>query len=155
MVDTVLDDALRKVHDAAKLGGAGSVQALNRAVAELVERPTPAYIAPLLLLLDDEADYDEAMFSLVHAAEAFDDADYAPKLLEALPAMRSKAPKWASIVLMRALNSSPTRDMLVRAARDATRPTKQAILWLCERINERSASFLDRTTAITVVAQSA
>jgi hypothetical protein len=45
--------------------------------------------------------------------------------------------------------------MLVRAVRDASRPIKEAILWLCERINERSASFLDRTAAVAVAAQSA
>ena len=154
MVDTDLDVVLRKVQDAARLGGAGSVRALDHAVAELVARPTPAYIVALLLLLDDDADYDEAMFTLIHAAEAFDDADYIPKLLEALPAMRAKAPRWASTVLMRALNSTPTREQLVRAVRDASRPTKDAILWLCERINERSASLLDRTSSVSVAAQS-
>ena len=155
MVDTTLDTALRKVRAAAKLSGDGSVQALDVALAELAEHPTPSYIAPLLLLLNDAADYDEAMFSLVHTAEAFDDAEYTSRLLEALPAMRAKSPKWASTVLMRAMNRPPTHTALVHAVREASPPTKDAVLWLCERINQRSPTFLDRTTAVAVAAQTA
>lgn len=154
MVSTEFDVALRKVRSAVTQSGPNAVRELDKALAELVSRPTPAYIVPLLLLLDDEAAHDEAMFSLIHAAEAFDDAEYVPELLEALPTLRSNAPKWASIVLTRTLNSGPTRELLVRVVREASQQSKEAILWLCQRIDERSSSFRDRTAAVAVAAQS-
>ena len=154
MVSTEFDVALRKVRSAAMRSSPDTVRELDRAVAELASRPTPAYIVPLLLLLDDEAAHDEAMFSLIHAAEAFDDGDYVPELLEALPTLRGKAPKWASIVLTRTLNSPPTRESLVRAVRGASQESKEAILWLCQRIDERSSSFRGRTAALAMAAQS-
>jgi hypothetical protein len=150
-----VDATIREVRSAAAMRGAGAVQALDRALADLVARPTAAYIGPLLLLLDDEADYDEAMFSLIHVAEAFTDAEYVAGLLQVLSDMRARAPKWASIVLMRVLNSASARTALVRKLREADSPTKQASLWLCERINERSPTFLAQTTAVMLAAQTA
>ncbi len=95
----------------------------------------------MLGMLDDTADADEGMFSLIHAAEVFDDSVYVEHMLVVLPSLKNKAPKWASIILMRAINSQTTRDALVKAVRVAGPEVKQAVIWLCEKlINAVSSS---------------
>jgi hypothetical protein len=145
--------ALENLKAAAQLKGPGAVQSRDQALTEVTVHDTPAYIGPLLLLLEDATDDDESMFSLIHAAEAFDDQVYVRELLGILPNFRASAPRWATIVLMRALNSDATRDALVRGVRDAPVPVKLAMLWLCEKINEQGATFIRKTLPVLIAAK--
>lgn len=63
---------------------------------------------------------------------------YVRELLVVPPGLRAAAPRWASIVLMRTLNSDGMRGELVRALRGADADIKQAAKWLCEKVNEGS-----------------
>ena len=148
-----LADALTELRLAAKLTGEGSVQAIDAALVEVTKFSSAESIGPLLLMLDDGATYDEGMFSLIHAAEAFEDAVYVRELLAALPELRAAAPRWASIVLMRALNNDGTRGELVRALRGADAGIKQAAKWLCAKVNERSPKFMSKTLPVLVAAE--
>lgn len=143
---------LEALQAAAKANGEGSVQALEAALVRVTSLQEVASIGPLLLLLDDHAEYDAAMFSLIHAAEMFNDAVYVPALLGVLPELRSSAPRWASIVLMRVLNSDASRAALVNKLRVASSSTKEAAKWLCEKINERSPAFLSKTLPVLLAA---
>lgn len=148
-----LADALAELRLAAKLTVEGSVQAIDAALVQVTQFGSPESIGPLLLMLDDGATYDEGMFSLIHAAEAFEDAVYVHELLAVLPELRAASPRWASIVLMRALNNDGTRGELVRALRNADAAIKQAAKWLCEKVNERSPKFMSKTLPVLVAAE--
>lgn len=143
-----LADALDKLRLAVQMPGEGSAQAIDTALAQVTQHNSPQSISPLLLMLNDRATYDEGMFSLIHAAEAFEDRVYVHEFLGALPEMRVAAPRWASIVLIRALNNDGTRADLVRALRDAKPAVKQAVKWLCDKVNERSPDFMSKTLPV-------
>lgn len=130
-----------------------TVAELDSAVAKVAEHRDSASIGPLLLLLDDSATYDEVMFSLIHAAEDFDDTIYVKAVLNVIADISVSAPKWASIVLMRILNSASTKSALVSALRSSGTEEKLAIRTLCEAINQRSAEFLAKTTPLLLAAQ--
>ncbi|WP_312687380.1 Imm30 family immunity protein [Brevundimonas nasdae] len=106
----------------------------------------------LLASLSDKAEYDEGMFSIIHAAESVDDTPYVSALLAAFPALSASSPRWASIVLMRVLNSSQAQHELVRQLRDASAPIKESVRAMCERINEVSPEFLSKTVPVTLAA---
>jgi len=106
----------------------------------------------LLSLLSDSAKHDEGMFSLIHAAESFDDGTYVRALLSVFPNLVSSAPRWASIVLMRVLNSGSARSEMVRQLRDVSLSVKASVREMCERINEVSPQFLSKTVPVTVAA---
>lgn len=106
----------------------------------------------LLASLSDEAEYDEGMFSIIHAAESVDDTLYVSALLAAFPALSASSPRWASIVLMRVLNSNQAQHELVRQLRDASAPIKESVRVMCERINEVSPNFLSKTLPVTLAA---
>lgn len=131
----------------------GGVRMLDETIATLMRQPDPRCIEPLLLALDDHVKQDEGMFSIIHAAESFDDDRYIEALLVVLPKLREKAPKWASIVLMRVLNNAQTMLVLTRKLRVAETRVKEAVEWLCERINERSPSFVKKTLPVLLAAK--
>ena len=147
-----LKDALQGLRMAAQMSGDEATLALDAALGVVTAHRNAASIGPILMMLNDEAEHDEGMFSLIHAAEAFDDAQYVSQLLEVLPELQMSAPRWASIVLTRVLNSEPARDTLVRALRESSPEVKQAAKWLCERINERSSTFTSKTMPVLLAA---
>tara|TARA_R110002126_G_scaffold10236_36_gene46146 strand:- start:3547 stop:4002 length:456 start_codon:yes stop_codon:yes gene_type:complete len=109
----------------------------------------------LLALLSDKAEYDEGMFSIIHAVESLDETpygSYVSALLSVFPTLSASSPRWASIVLMRVMNSDASRHELVRQLRNAPAPTKESVRIMCERINEVSPEFLNRTVPVTIAA---
>ncbi len=69
------------------------MQAIDAALAEVTKFSSAESIRPLLLMLDDGASDDEGMFSLIHAAEAFEVAMYVRELLAVLPWLCAAAPR--------------------------------------------------------------
>ncbi|MDR6609081.1 Imm30 family immunity protein [Pseudomonas synxantha] len=111
--------------------------------------------ADLLSMLSDKAEYDEGMFTLVHAAESLDVAPYASyvsALLSVFPALFTSSPRWASIILMRLMNGDASRQELVRQLRTAPAPVKESVRVMCVRINEVSPEFLSKTVPVTLAA---
>ena len=109
----------------------------------------------LLALLSDKAEYDEGMFSIIHAVESLDETpygSYVSALLSVFPTLSASSPRWASIGLMRVMNSDASRHELVRQLRNAPAPTKESVRIMCERINEVSPEFLNRTVPVTIAA---
>jgi hypothetical protein len=125
---------------------------IDTAVNELLANSNERLPSDLLSLLSDRAKYDEGMFSLVHAAESYDDSAYVHALLSVFPHLVSSAPRWASIVLMRVLNSESARSEIVRQLRDAPMSIKEAVRDMCGRINEVSPQFLSKTIPVTLAA---
>jgi hypothetical protein len=125
---------------------------IDVAVSELMADTNERLPSDLLSLLSDNAEYDEGMFSLIHAAESYDDNAYVRALLSVFPHLVSSAPRWASIVLMRVLNASATQAEMVRQLRDAPASVKGAVRDVCGRINEVSPQFLSKTVPVTLAA---
>jgi hypothetical protein len=111
----------------------------------------------LLALLSDKAEYDEGMFSIIHAAESLEQTPYATyvsAMLSVFPMLLASSPRWGSIVLMRVMNSDETRHELVRQLREASSSIKESVRVMCERINGVSPEFLSKTVPVTLAATS-
>lgn len=145
----MLEDDLSRLRRVVTHGG--SAMDVDAALAPLASAHSPSSIKPLLLMLNDESD-DEGMWPLVHAAEAFDDETYVESFLAALPALIVASARWASIMMMRSLNSDPTRLQLTRQLRTAPRDVKQSALLLCDRISRVDARFLAKTAIVLAAA---
>lgn len=150
-----LTDTLLKLENAFNDSGEGAVRRIDACIAEVAQLADPASIGPLLSLLDDEAEYDVVMYSLIHAAEHFADPVYVPALLAALPGLLEHSPRWAQVLFTRVLNSEPARLEMVRALREAAAAVKAAALELANSINQQSPEFLAKTMVILVAAQPA
>lgn len=109
--------------------------------------------ADFLSLLRDDAEYHEGMFSLIHAAETADDMTYVGAVLPVFSDIAATAPQWASVVLMRILNSPPTQAELIRQLANAPLSARQAIRTACEDIAQGNPEFLAKTLPVTLAAQ--
>lgn len=136
----VYDNELQALRREIETGGARPSVIDDRVDALLTEGGA-TLAEDLLALLSDKAEYDEGMFSIIHAVESLDKTpygSYVSALLSVFPTLSASSPRWASIVLMRVMNSDASRHELVRQLRDAPAPTKESVRIMCERINEVS-----------------
>lgn len=110
---------------------AGYVQRFDSLLARISALHDPDCIGALLPLLDDDAEHDEAMFSIIHTIEAFDDDIYIREIIKHLPALFAKSPRWAAIIHYRILNSSTTLAVYsdrIRALPEAERAAVRSML---------------------------
>ncbi len=129
----------------------GTAREIDAALMPIASEIDSQAIGPLLLMLNDETE-DDAMWSLVHAAEQFDDVTYVQHFLSVFPALVVGSSRWASILTMRLLNSDASRAELARQARTASAETRKALVLTCEGINGRDARFLAKTTTVLLAA---
>jgi hypothetical protein len=127
----------------------GSAPAIDAAIGPVLAANDASVIGPLLLLLRDDADED-GMWSILHAAESFDDEPYVRDVLRVLPLLNETSGRWSEIVIIRILNSEPTRAHLIRQLGLAPEETKGTLRSVCARLvgtNARLAEGLAEITA--------
>jgi len=147
----MLEDDLARLRSVIAHGG--SARDVDAALEPIVSASDPEAIAPLLLLLNDETE-DEALWPILHTAERFDDVTYVRHFLAVLSGLVVGSSRWASILMMRLLNSDACRAELIRQMQEAPAETRKAATFICNAINGRDARFLARTTGVLVAASS-
>lgn len=125
---------------------------IDRYLSSLLDYASEKLAEDLLPLLSDDAEFQEGMWSILHAAETAPQSAYISATISVFPVLARSAPDWASVVLMRLLNEEDYRTALVRRVRDASALEKQAFRLACERINRASPEFLAKTVALTIAA---
>lgn len=152
MMNQEYKNALENLRDEIANGGARPI-VIDQYLDVIVKYDNKNRTVDLFLLLSDDAEHDEGMFSIIHTAEIADDYNYVLDLLTVFPVIMNKAPRWASIVLMRTLNNEATKHELVNQLRTAPKPIKDAVNDMCERINSISPQFLSKTIPVTIAAK--
>lgn len=132
--------------------GGAKPSVIDSAISSLLSFKDDRMPHDFLSLLSDHAEYDEGMFSLIHAAESVDNRTYVNALLSAFATLAASSPRWASIILMRALNDDPTRHELVGQLRTASPTIKGPIREICLQINLVSPQFLAKTAPVLIAA---
>lgn len=154
MTSYALEQALKILVEVVRADNFGDVQAIDTSLAEVMAFNDPAAIRPLIRLIEDTAQYDEAIFSIIHSIESFDEEVYITEMLKELPYLVQKAPHWASVLFMRILNNDSARECITEQIYFATPEIKVVMSWLVERVNEKSFKFLEKTEAVKVAAKS-
>jgi primosomal protein N' len=112
---------------------AGDPQTL---IDQLEKLATPDLLPELLGALEDEDPYG-ILWSVFYLAESMDDA-YLAALLDALPGLRTRAPRWAETAVVRIWNTHGESDdctgTFLQLAKDAPAQTREAILAVADTI---------------------
>ena len=82
------------------------VAAFEQALAELAQHPSHKYLPDLHLVLDDQCQQPEVMFSLIHFLESFDVKEQLQAFIEVVPRLVVRAAEWTSILHSRILNDA-------------------------------------------------
>jgi hypothetical protein len=108
------------------------VMDFEAALADVMALNNPGCIGPLLELFEDEPPSDHLLFSVVHGIEAF--PDYVPRLVGGTTALLQRAPRWARILYVRALNCEASRSELSSALRGASEEARVSVSQLLDGI---------------------
>jgi hypothetical protein len=110
---------------------------VDTAILNALPMNSPSWIATLLRALVDDATDDAGMFSLIHTAEAFGDDLYIEGFIAVIPDLVRTAPRWASILLMRVINSESAKAYLIKTLLLQSADTVDSVVWLCDAIGRR------------------
>jgi hypothetical protein len=117
------------------------VQRSEKLLGQIAGLHDPSSIGLLLPILDDHAEYDELMFSIIHAIESFDDNVYVREILRDLPEFLAKSPQWATILHMRILNSPQTLAAYGSAIKTLSDREKQAVHDVLNLVRRKNTKF--------------
>lgn len=68
---------------------------------DVVKKNDSNCISELISLFDDEFEYDEIMFSIIHAIESFDDETYTQQIIKSTPNLSTNSPRWYKMIISR------------------------------------------------------
>jgi len=118
-------------------------------LAELMPFLGPDLVAPLLSTLVDDPTGETQVFGIVHVAESITDPQYTAGLLKAMPVLIKRSPRWATILLIRALNSPETLRQLLQLVPDLPHEQRAALLDAAEAVERwRPGKFDEKTNLI-------
>jgi hypothetical protein len=91
------------------LRSADEVARFEQTLAQLAERPDPADLLSLHLILDDACQQPEVMFSLVHFLESFEVQQQVQAFIQVMPELVQRAAEWTAILQAWILNDETAR----------------------------------------------
>ncbi len=117
------------------------VQRVENILGQISSLDDQDCIRLLLPFLDDNAEYDEMIFSIVHTIEQFDDDTYINELLTNISSLFSKSPRWTIILHMRILNSQTALDAYEARIKTLSDQQKPVVLDVLNALRKKNAKF--------------
>ena len=145
-----LDTLIAKLRATHQARGSSFVCDFEEVLADIARLHDPASFAALVPFFEDDAPFEEPMFSIIHTLETFTDTDYVRELLPVTAALWRQAPRWACIIYMRILNSEQARAELIRQLYGAPATVKALLREIMEAVNQRAPQFQERTASVLV-----
>ncbi|MFN4097664.1 MAG: Imm30 family immunity protein [Sphingomonas sp.] len=144
------DGELNELRRVARSGG--SALMIDDALLPVVALDDPKLIPGLLELLSEEGDQD-GMWSILHVAENFAERDYVRGLLDALPTLARTSKEWASVLVIRVLNSGTCRIQLATFLRHSPPITKGVVAGICDAICREDIGFAPKAASVLAAAR--
>ncbi|MEN1783945.1 MAG: Imm30 family immunity protein [Bacteroidota bacterium] len=120
----------------------------EKKLEEIHATQNPAMISKLLDIMDDKFEFDELMFSIIHTVESFDDFTYIQELFISMPDFVLKSPRWASIIVMRIINSSQTLEVFLDTLEILSSKKKEVLKLLLNSMAKRGDEIEKRVTPV-------
>lgn len=105
-------------------------------------------IVPLMILFQDDFDFPEAMFSIVHGIEHTGGEKYEAEMMEGLHKILPKAPEWAITLVTRILNSPISAQSAVENLSKTKQEYKNSWKQVLLQVNEKIPDFIIKTTPL-------
>lgn len=84
-----------------------NIKSFESGLENILKLNDPSCIIFLIELFDDDYEYDEVLFSVLHSIETFDDSNYSKGVIDSL-SMLEGSPFWGNIIVTRILNNGDT-----------------------------------------------
>ena len=129
----------------------GFVTKFENKLEEIYSTDNPAMISKLLDVMDDKFEFDELMFSIIHTIESFDDFTYIQELFISMPDFVLKSPRWASIIVMRIINSSQTLKVFLDSLEILSPKKKEVLKLLLNSMAKRGSEIEKKVNPILTI----
>jgi hypothetical protein len=96
------------------------VARFERTLEKRSQNPDPADLPSLHLILDDDCEQPEVMFSLVHFLESFDVQEQVQAFIQVMPDLVKRAAEWTAILHSRMMNDDVVRSVFEERVRSTT-----------------------------------
>ncbi len=130
---------------------AGYMQRFEDDLGKVAALNDPASIAHLLTFFDDDAAFDEMMFSIVHTIERFDDATYVRAITDHIDSFFSASPRWAIIVHMRILNSPQTFSAYANCVKTLPKDKRDIVRKVIEAVRQKNLKFVSPCNSLLAI----
>jgi len=97
------------------------VALFEQTLEKLAQKPDPADLPSLHLILDDASEQPEVMFSLVHFLESFDVKAQVQAFIQVMPDLVKRAAEWTAILHSRMMNDDVARSAFEEGVRSISR----------------------------------
>ncbi|MCP4216830.1 MAG: hypothetical protein GY765_19420 [bacterium] len=119
----------------------GNPLAFDDVLAKIADLNDPRAITELIPFMDDDCDFHEIIFSIIHLIEHFDTNTYVSKLLGALPHGWKKSPEWMMTLHTRIMNSEDTLKEYIKQVGAGEVLLQNVVMEIVDSIAESSDNF--------------
>ena len=147
----MLADLIETLRHELRSQGDGCVPRCENLLGKIAVLNDSACVAGLLPLLDDDAEHDELMFSLIHTIERFDDATYVRAITDHLGACFAASPRWIVVLHMRMLNSPSTSAAYADCIKALPKNERDIVRTILEAVQKRKPTFMASCDALLAV----
>ncbi len=138
----MLSDLIVKMQEELDAHEKGYVQRFEDYLGQVAALNDPACIAQLLPFFDDDAEYDEMMFSIIHTVEHFGCPTYVKAIVDHLSSFFEKSPDWAITMHMRILNSPVTLAAYADCIKTLPNDKRGVVRKVLEAVRKKNAKFI-------------
>lgn len=119
----------------------GNIPKFEEILGDIAKLKDPNVIRKLVNYLDDDSEYPDIIFEIVHLIEEFDDHTYLQELLPSIPLLTQNSPYWAKVLHYRIMNSPTTLAEYSKISSSLSEDTKQALKKLLVEIKKEDKEF--------------
>ncbi|QFS47686.1 Imm30 family immunity protein [Nostoc sphaeroides] len=121
----------------------------ENALAEIADNPDEQNLSAYHLVLDDQCQQPEVMFSLIHFLESFDIEEQIAAFIKVVPQLMINAPEWTRIIHDRILNDDSACQVYQKLLHSANLNTPHFLYHLLEESIVNKLKIKERLSSIT------
>jgi hypothetical protein len=125
------------------------VATFENALAEIADNPDEQNLSKYHLLLDDQCQQPEVMFSLIHFLESFDVEKQISAFIDVIPQLMINAHEWARIIHNRILNDESACQVYQKKIKSANLNKPHFIYYLLQESIENKLNIKEDLSSIT------
>ncbi|MEH2003388.1 MAG: Imm30 family immunity protein [Nostoc sp.] len=121
----------------------------ENALAEIADNPDEQNLSAYHLVLDDQCQQPEVMFSLIHFLESFDIEEQIAAFIKVVPQLMINAPEWTKIIHDRILNDDSPCQVYQKLLQSANLNTPHFFYHLLEESIVNKLKIKESLSSIT------
>jgi len=137
----MLEQYLEKLNKYQNFDINNNIEQFEKTLDDIGKLNNSQSIGNLVKYFNDESDYPEILFNIVHLIETFDDHTYLNELLPSMPWMVKNTPDWAKTLHYRILNSPKTYELYIDIFPSLSQQIKSCLKQLLSEIKKEDVEF--------------